>query len=344
MKKRSMMILLAVVLSICIAGFVSGEVLSAETEEGSETTEVTREFKIAGEKPVIGWVETRFNHPWRVAQMDQFNGQMEKLGVDWDVTIIDGNNDPNKQSSDIEDLIAKGCDIIMLSPVTSEELAAATKKVRDAHIPMIIVDRYVAGDDYDYAVEVDNTILGVYMAEQIVKDANGEEVDVICMSLPAGSSAQIDQDNGFESVIADHPNIHIVATYDTKGDRQTAMEQAEASLVAYPDAWYYTQADEIAFGVEAAAQLLDRSLGEEGVHIYTANHSKAAIEEVRVGNLMCVVTTPLCAIEACNLVNDIINGNKPAFKEDNGGIPEIIICESDCITKENAADFVDLAY
>ena len=323
-------------------------VVSSGNEAAQATAEILNTgltpLPLKNEKPVIGWVETRFNHPWRVAQMNQFQQEMERLGVDWDLTIIDGNNDPNKQVSDIEDLIAKDCDIILLSPVTSEELATATKKVRDAGIPMIIVDRYVAGTDWDYAVEVDNTMLGVKMAEKIVEDANGAEVEVVCFSLPAGSSAQIDQDNGFNSVIANHPNIKIVATYDTKGDRQTAMEQAEASLIAYPDAWYYTQADEVAFGIIAAAKLLDKECGENGVHIYTANHYREALEEVKAGNLMCVVTTPLCAIEACNLVNQILLGEKPPFKEQNGGEPEIIICESSVITQENASEFETLVY
>lgn len=323
-------------------------VVSSGNEAAQATAEILNTgltpLPLKNEKPVIGWVETRFNHPWRVAQMNQFQQEMERLGVDWDLTIIDGNNDPNKQVSDIEDLIAKDCDIILLSPVTSEELATATKKVRDAGIPMIIVDRYVDGTDWDYAVEVDNTMLGVKMAESIVEDANGAEVEVVCFSLPAGSSAQIDQDNGFNSVIANHPNIKIVATYDTKGDRQTAMEQAEASLIAYPDAWYYTQADEIAFSIIAAAKLLDKECGENGVHIYTANHSREALKEVKAGNLMCVVTTPLCAIEACNLVNQILLGEKPPFKEQNGGEPEIIICESSVITQENASEFETLVY
>ena len=329
----------------------STEINSKETPDETMSTQSTEAvgtefgpYPIRGQKPSIGWVETRFNHPWRVGQMNQFHQEMERLGVDWDLTIIDGNNDPNKQVSDIEDLIAKGCDIIMLSPVTSEELATATKKVRDARIPMIVVDRYVAGDDWDYAVEVDNTILGVMMAEQLVKDANGAEVEVVTFSLPAGSSAQIDQDNGFASVIANHPNIKIVATYDTKGDRQTAMEQAEASLIAYPDAWYFTHCDEAAFGIEAAAKLLGKKLGKDGVHIYTANHSQEALREVKSGNLMCVVTTPLCAIEACNLVNQILVGEKAPFKEQNGGEPEIIICESDVITFDNASEFDDLVY
>lgn len=360
MKKLFSLFLALVMLCLCIAGCASNdaatktektesnssEAASSETNAPAvETTESSSNaYPIKGDKPVIGWVETRFNHPWRVAQMNQFKQEMERLGVDWDLTIIDGNNDANKQTSDIEDLIAKGCDIILLSPVTSEELAVATKMVRDAGIPMIIVDRYVAGNDYDYAVEVDNKQLGVLQAKQIVADANGADVDVVTFSLPAGSSAQIDQDEGFMEVIADYPNIHMVATYDTKGDRQTAMEQAEASLIAYPDAWYFTHCDEAAFGIEAAAKLQDKKLGKDGVHIYTANHSTEALQEIKAGNLMCAVTTPLCAIEACNLVNQILIGEKPAFKEQNGGKPEIIICESAVITQENASDFDDLVY
>lgn len=67
------------------------------------------EIKIDGKAPklVIGFSQTCFNHPWRVAMLASVKAEVDRH-PNVSLVTLDGNCDIAKQSNDIDDLIARG--------------------------------------------------------------------------------------------------------------------------------------------------------------------------------------------------------------------------------------------
>ncbi|WP_292149400.1 substrate-binding domain-containing protein, partial [Mesorhizobium sp.] len=53
---------------------------------------------------------------------------------DVDLIITDGNNDASKQVADVENLIAQGIKVLMISPLTEQALTPVVKEAMDAGI------------------------------------------------------------------------------------------------------------------------------------------------------------------------------------------------------------------
>ena len=60
-----------------------------------------------------------------------------------EVIVTDGQGDASKQDADVDDLIAQGIDVLLLTPLTADELTPAAERALDAGIPVITMDRAV---------------------------------------------------------------------------------------------------------------------------------------------------------------------------------------------------------
>ena len=62
--------------------------------------------------------------------------------------VFDGRNNVGKQISDVEDMITRNFDGILISPIDAKGLIPAVEKAQNAGVPMISFDRKVTGKDY----------------------------------------------------------------------------------------------------------------------------------------------------------------------------------------------------
>ena len=62
----------------------------------------------------IGFSQTGFNHPWRVAMLESVLAEADRH-PNVSVIVLDGNVDIVKQSNDIDDLLARGVDAIVMN-------------------------------------------------------------------------------------------------------------------------------------------------------------------------------------------------------------------------------------
>ncbi len=54
---------------------------------------------------------------------------------------VDAQNDAAKQTNDVEDLIQKGVDVVVINPTDSDAVASAVSAANAANVPVITVDR-----------------------------------------------------------------------------------------------------------------------------------------------------------------------------------------------------------
>jgi len=90
-----------------------------------------------------GFAQSESNNPWRLAETASMKAEAAKLG--WQLVYTDAASSSAKQVSDVEDLIARRVNLILLAPREFEGLAPALQAAKRANIPVILVDREAAG-------------------------------------------------------------------------------------------------------------------------------------------------------------------------------------------------------
>jgi len=247
------------------------------------------EIQIDGKvRPIkIGFSQTGFNHPWRVEMINSAKAEVERH-PNVELIVTDGNVDVVKQSSDIDDLLMLGCDVIILSPVEDAGLSKAVEKVMAARIPIILLDRDCSTNKTLF-IGQSNVTLGTVVAEEMVKalknrygEVKGNVLEIT--GLP-GSTPAIDRQKGFRGVIGNYPNIKVLAEGDGAWIRDPAMKLMEDWLIAYKniDA-VFSHAEESSWGADLAIVRAGRQ--NEGIMHFTMDASNEGFVAVKNGQFM----------------------------------------------------------
>lgn len=101
---------------------------------------------------------------------------------------MDAQNDPAKQVSDIEDLIQKKVDVILLNPTDADALVPAVEEANKAGIPLLTIDRSVNGGEVALHIASDN-VKGGGMAAAYTVEQLGEKGIVVELEGITGASA-----------------------------------------------------------------------------------------------------------------------------------------------------------
>lgn len=129
------------------------------------------------EKPVIGLsLDTLKEERWK-RDSDTFTAKVESLGGK--VITQSANGDDTRQVRDIESLISRGVDVIVIVPHNGEALTRAVKSAKEAKIPIIAYDRLIMNCDIDLYLTFDNVKVGELQAKYVADH------------LPAGRAARV---------------------------------------------------------------------------------------------------------------------------------------------------------
>ncbi len=115
------------------------------------------------------------------------------------VTNADGKID--KLTSDVEDLIAKKVDGVVLSAAWIEAAPAALEALQKAHIPVVMVDRKLKGSEYTSWIGPDNFAIGQGIGDLLVKKLGAKGKLAIIRGGPADNSIGLDRTNGVKSKV-----------------------------------------------------------------------------------------------------------------------------------------------
>jgi ribose transport system substrate-binding protein len=176
--------------------------------------------------------------------------QAAEMGVE--LVTLDARNQVGKQMSDIEDMIVQGLDGVLLVPINVEALVPAVESLDAAGIPVVTVDRRIAGAPTLCHVGADN-VEGGRTAGLFIAHLLKGEGRVIELTGTPGSSPAIDRGSGFNDVIAQFPNIKIIAQQTGQFTRAEGMTVMENLIQANPefDAVFAHNDDMIIGAIEA---------------------------------------------------------------------------------------------
>jgi ribose transport system substrate-binding protein len=88
--------------------------------------------------------------------------------------ITDANDDSNKQVADIQDLLQRKPDLLLVRPATAQALDPAVTRAMKSGVPVVLSDRSVTSDNYLSLVNADDWSLGRHMAQWIAETLKGK--------------------------------------------------------------------------------------------------------------------------------------------------------------------------
>jgi D-xylose transport system substrate-binding protein len=118
------------------------------------------------EKPVVGLsLDTLKEERWQ-RDRDTFIAEAEKLGAR--VIVQSANSDDTRQVRDVESLISRNVDVLVIVPHNGAAMTRAVKSANEAKIPVIAYDRLILNANIDYYLTFDNVKVGEAQASYAV--------------------------------------------------------------------------------------------------------------------------------------------------------------------------------
>jgi ribose transport system substrate-binding protein len=149
-----------------------------------------------------------------------------------EIVSTDANGDAAKLNSDIEDLIAKKVDGVIISGAWLEQLPAALDSLKKAGIPAVLVDRQWKGGYTSY-VGPDNFTIGQQDGQYIVNRLGGKGTLVVIKGGPADNSIGLNRTKGVMDVVDKVPGINVITAPDFGGwSEDGGLKQMENLLAA----------------------------------------------------------------------------------------------------------------
>ncbi|MFK2825698.1 ribose ABC transporter substrate-binding protein RbsB [Bacillus sp. B190/17] len=228
----------------------------------------------------IGLSVSTLNNPFFVSLKDGVVKEAKKHGMA--TIIIDAQNDSAKQINDVEDLIQKGVDVLLINPTDSSAISTAVQSANAIGIPVITLDRSADKGEVVTLVASDN-VKGGQMAGSLIVDQLGEGAKVAELEGVPGASATRERGKGFH-LVADK-KLKVVAKQTANFDRTQGLNVMENLLQGNPDIQaVFAHNDEMALGaMEAIA-----SSGKD-ILVIGFDGNEDAIKSVQAGQLAATV-------------------------------------------------------
>ena len=173
------------------------------------------------------------------------------------VTLVSSGYDVNTQSTQIDNFIASGVQLIVLGAADSKGIAPAVKRAKEAGIVVVAVDVAAEGG-VDATVMSDNKQAGTEAAKYIVDRLKGQG-NVVIVNGPPVSSVQ-DRANGALEVFKKEAGIKVLSSdQNAGGSRDGGLRIMTDLLAANPkvDAVFGIN-DPTAIGCDLAAKQANR--------------------------------------------------------------------------------------
>ena len=306
--KKLLILLVASLLAVTmLVGCTDEKEDKSEEKKTEDTSDNTDDEK--KDKYVIGLSQGTMNHPFRIAMIEENVAYAKEHYPEFEVIVTDGQNETARQVQDVEDLLARGIDLLLISPLTSEGLTDVVQKVLDEGIPVVALDRTVDTEVTTY-VGAENKPMGVASADKLAEMTDGK-ARIVEVQGTAGTSATIDRHDGFiEQIDAEYPEMEIISTQYCDYLRENAMTFMEDTLQRFGpgeiDA-VYAHNDEMALGALEAIKAAGRQ--DENIIIIGMDGTEVAFEAIRDGEMSFTVVYPYCAPEGMQAAYEILVGD-----------------------------------
>ena len=150
--------------------------------------------------------------------------------------ITDAGGDVNKQIADIEDLIAKGIDALLVTPASPDALVPVVEKALEKNIPVIVLNSKLADNIETAFIGTDEVEFGYVISQWLMEQLNCEG-KIIALDGIAGNSISEDRfkrsGEGHRRV-PDPAKVEILSREPAGWAYDAGKLATEKALAAYP--------------------------------------------------------------------------------------------------------------
>lgn len=198
----------------------------------SDKKEDTKDTDLTQKKIHIGLSFDSFVIERWQRDRDVFVYTAQDLGAE--VNVQNANGDVQEQISQIEYLIDKDMDVIVVIAVDSEACSEVLQKAKEAGIIVIAYDRLVRNANADLYISFDNEEVGKLMAQTLVKEVP-KDGNIITIYGPTTDHNVTLVEQGFNDVMKDS-NLNIIySVYAEDWLAEKAYEAVNAAMEINPD-------------------------------------------------------------------------------------------------------------
>ncbi|MBQ9967928.1 MAG: sugar-binding protein [Oscillospiraceae bacterium] len=353
-KLLALLLALVMVLGLVACGNTAEETVEETVEEVEETVEeVVEEVEEVVEEGgnLVGVaMPTKDLQRWN-QDGENMKAQLEAAGYSVDLQYAA--NDIATQVSQLENMIANGCEVLVIASIDGEALGSVLDQAKAAEIPVIAYDRLIMGSDaVSYYATFDNWNVGVKQGEYIVKALdleNAAEGTTYNIEYITGDPGDNNINFFFDGAIS------VLQPYIDAGILVTPSGQTEKAVVATPGwatdaaqarfesilASYYadgTQLDAVLASNDSTALGVANALASS----YTGNYPVLTGQDCDIANVPNLLAglqamsvfkdTRTLAGKVVEMVDALMQGAEPPINDtetyDNGtGIIPSFLCE-----------------
>lgn len=243
---------------------------------------------------------------------------------------------PEKQIADIEDLMVKGVDGLVILATESAPLTPIAKKAHERGIYIVNVDRGFLEPVADVFIEGDNKSFGRKSAEYMAQKLGGKGNIVILEGIPC--TVNTDRVDAAKAVFARYPAIKILGSQPGMWNREKALGVMQNFLAQHPtiDAVWAAD-DDMALGV---IQAIKESGRDKQMWVFGGAGMKDVVKLVMDKDAMVpadITYPPSMIATGIHLaVGSLRDGNEKKVAQ---FMPKHLMIDVELITPENAKEY-----
>jgi ABC-type sugar transport system substrate-binding protein len=264
---------------------------------------------------VLGFAQTGAESNWRVANTESIKTAARQAGID--LLFVDSGGSPAKQIAAVRSFIARKVDVIAFSPIVESGWEPVLREAKAAGIPVFLSDR---------AVDVkDESLWTSFMGSDFVEEGRraarwliatmktDQPVNIVELLGTLGSAPELDRTSGFQEILKDHPNYHIIVSESGNFERSTGREVMEGilrdlSAKGQKMDVLFAHNDDMAIGAIAAMEAAGIKPGKD-VTIVSVDGIRDAFTAMIAGKLNCSVEcSPLLGPQLMKAIKDYMSG------------------------------------
>ena len=245
---------------------------------------------------------------------DYFTAAAEQLGGKVFVQSADASE--QRQIAQIENLISRGVDVLVIVPFNATVLNNAIREAKKAKIKVLSYDRLIMNADVDAYISFDNMLVGELQASSLVK-LKPKGNYYLLGGAPTDNNAKMLRDGQLKVLqpLIDKGDIKVVGSQWVKEwSPAEAMSIVENALTANGNKIDAVLASNDGTAGGAIQALASQKLAGKVV-VSGQDADLAAVKRVAAGTQAMTVYKPLklIATEAAKLAVQLVRNEKPAF-------------------------------
>lgn len=238
MKRILPIVLIAIFLMTILAGCTPSTKAVSTTESMQEKTEAsaTSAAAPADEEILVGYAVMRMVDEFWANQIKGIEDALKETGKNIKFEVADNNNDAQTTLQNVDSLLSKGVDILIVSTPDAKIGASIMEKANAKNVPVIACDVPIEGA---YYVTYDNygagVLAGEYAAEYFLENMPGQKAEVALLTHAAVSIVK-ERVDGFQAAFSKAiPDANFLPVQDAEGLREKGANVMADMITANPN-------------------------------------------------------------------------------------------------------------